>query len=237
VYGLANGRVSQEQIAAMATDLAKSSNAGLVGVGQTLAGCRSDWSHWVDTLADSLPGGEAQNLVRGVQTGLLEDVRGGLDGKQQTAVEYGVGALVGGATRFVFGRDVVDASRTGFAQAPEVFPDYLEVPTRPEQVDDEPNRALEALEDAAKTIGASVSNGAAAVGAGAVTAAGVVTRPFRWVDLDGDGVPDEPPALTATKGVGKTIASPFKPGKRARRTLGGSKRESDSGPGMTPTKE
>lgn len=96
VYGLANGRVSQEQIATMAADLATASDAGLVNVGQTIAGGRKDWSHWANTLADSLPGGEAQKLVRGVQTGVLEDIRTGLGDKQQAAVEYGVGALVGG---------------------------------------------------------------------------------------------------------------------------------------------
>ena len=229
VYGLANGRVSQQQIAAMATDLAKSADPGLVSVGQTIAGGRNDWSHWVNTLAESLPGGEAQNLLRGVQTGLLEDVRGGLDGKQQAAVEYGVGALVGGATRFVFGRDVVDASRSAFAQPPAAFPDHLEVPAKPEKVDAEPNRALEALEEAAKTVGTSVSKGGAAVGTGAAAAAGVVTRPFRWVDIDGDGVPDEPQALTAAKAAGRVVR-PFRkhrPRRRwgARRTAGPHGRE------------
>jgi hypothetical protein len=33
-----------------------------------------------------------------------------------------------------------------------------------------------------------------------------VARPFRSVDLDGDGIPDAPQALTAVKGVGAAIA-------------------------------
>jgi hypothetical protein len=206
VYGLSNDRVSQKQIATMATDLAKSSSTGLVNVGQAIAGGRTDWSNWANTLADSLPGGAAQSLVRGVQTGVLEDVRAGLDGKQQAAVEYGVGALVGGITRFAFGREVVDAAQSAFAEAPTAFPDYLDVPAKPEKSDDEPNHALEALEDAAKAVGAGVSTGAVAVGTGVATAAGVVTRPFRSVDLDGDGVPDEAQALTAVKGAGNAIA-------------------------------
>jgi hypothetical protein len=267
VYGLANGRVSQEQIATMATDLAKASHAGLVNVGQTIADGRKDWSHWANTLADSLPGGEAQSLVRGVQTGVLEDVRTELDGRQQTAVEYGVGALVGGATRFVFGRDVVAASRSAFAEAPPAFPDHLDAPEKPSTVDDQPNRALEALEDAAKAIGAGVSNGAAAVGTGAVTAAGVVIRPFLWVDrdgdgvpdapqaltaakaagrvvrpfrsvdLDGDGVPDQPQALTAVKGVRKTITSPFKTKTHGRHASESTQRESDLDPGVAASEE
>jgi len=45
----------------------------------------------------------------------------------------------------------------------------------------------EALEDAAKAVGAGVTTGAVAVGTGVASAADVVTRPFRSVDLDGDG--------------------------------------------------
>src|SRR5665648_1192810 len=150
---------------------------------------------------------------QGLQTGALEDVRAGLDDKQRATVEYGVGALVGGTTRFVFGRDVVGGARSAFAQVPAELPDHLDIPAKPEKVDDEPNRALEALEAAAKAVGAGVSTGAAAVGTGAVTAAGVVTRPFRRVDLDGDGVPDEPQALTAAKGAATAagrVARPFR---------------------------
>jgi len=52
-----------------------------------------------------------------------------------------------------------------------------------------------ALEDAAKAAGNWVAD-----------AAVTVARPFRSVDLDGDGVPDAPQALTAVKGVGGAIA-------------------------------
>ena len=213
VYGLSNGQVDQDQIATMATHLAESSTTEVVSVGQTIAGGREDWSHWANTLADSLPGGAAQSLVKGVQTGALEDLRAGLGDKQQAAVEYGVGALVGGATRFVFGREVVDASQTAFAEAPTAFPEYLDVLAKPEKIDDESNRALEALEDAAKVVGARMSTGAAAVGTGVATAAGTMTRPFRSVDLDGDGVPDEPQAVTAMKGVATAagvVTRPFR---------------------------
>ena len=132
VYGLSNGRVSQKQIATMASDLAQSLNPESVSASQPIAGGRKDWGHWANTLADSLPGGAAQSLVRGVQTGVLEDIRGGLDGRQQAAVDYGVGALVGGITRFVFGREVVDAAQSAFPDAPDTFPAYLDVPAKPE---------------------------------------------------------------------------------------------------------
>ena len=236
VYGLSNGRVSQEQIATMASDLARSSTAEIVNGSQPVADGRKDLKHWANTLADSLPGGAAQSLVRGVQTGVLEDIRGGLEGRQQAAVDYGVGALVGGITRFVFGREVVDAARLAFSDAPGTFPAYLDVPAKPEKTDSEPNRALEALEDAAKAVGAGVSTGAIAVGTSVASATDVVTRPFRSVDLDGDGVPDEPQALTAMKGVGGAIAGAasavgdgvsglFKPKKRGKHAAGGPQRE------------
>ncbi|PWU43190.1 hypothetical protein DLJ46_32625 [Micromonospora globispora] len=227
VYGLSNGRVSQKQIAAMATDLASASTDGIVGVGHTIASGRKDWSHWANTLADTLPGGAAQDLVRTVQTGQLETVRSGLNGRQQAAIEYGVGALAGGVTRFVFGREVVDAAKTAFAEAPSEFPDHLTVPINvtAEEEEDEPNRALVALEDAAKATGNWVTN-----------AAVTVTRPFRSVDLDGDGVPDQPQALTAVKGVGGAIAgvagtvgegvaSLFKPKKQGKLAVGEPRRE------------
>ena len=207
IYGLSNDRVSQSQIAAMANDLAQSSDSEVVGVGHKIASGSEDWGHWASTLADSLPGGAAQTLVRGVQTGVLEDVRGTLGGKQQKAVEYGVGALVGGVTRFVFGREVVNASRSAFAEAPDSFPEHLavQVKSKPDKEDAESNRALEALQDAGKTVSAGLATGSLAVGVGVATAADVASRPFRSVDLDGDGIPDEAQALTAAKGVGRAI--------------------------------
>ncbi len=210
VYGLSNGRVGQKQIATMATDLASRSTGGAVGVGHAIAAGRSDWSHWANTLAETLPGGAAQSLVRTIQTGQLDTLRPNLSGKQQAAIEYGVGAVAGGVTRFVFGREVVDAARVAFADAPEVFPAHLAiaVKAKPEadEVEAEPNRALAALEDAAKATANWISGAAGAVGTGVTSAAGAVARPFRSVDLDGDGVADAPRALTAVKGVGGAIA-------------------------------
>ncbi|MDG6109635.1 hypothetical protein Daura_48655 [Dactylosporangium aurantiacum] len=210
VYGLSNGRVSQQQIATMATDLATVSTGGAVGVGHAIAAGRGDWSHWANTLADMLPGGAAQSLVGTIQTGQLDTLRLNLSGKQQATIEYGVGALAGGVTRFLFGREVVDAARVAFPDAPDKFPAHLAIPVKAKREDDdvkaEPNRALAALEGAAKATGNWISDAANAAGAGVVTAAGAVSRPFRSVDLDGDGIPDAPQALTAVKGVGGAIA-------------------------------
>jgi hypothetical protein len=62
-------------------------------------------------------------------------------------------------------------------------------------------RALLALESAAQTSGRWVGGAATAVGSGVTAAASTVSRPFRSVDLDGDGIPDQPQVLTAAKGV------------------------------------
>ena len=219
VYGLANDRVDQRQIAAMATDLARSaaerSTSSAVEVGHSIAHGQRDWSHWADTLARSLPAGSAQNLVRGMKTGTLEDVRSGLSGKRQAAVEYGAGAVMGGVTRFVFGREVVTATQQAFAEAPAEFPPHLaiEAKEKPEN-DDESNPAFAALLGAARSTGGWLGGSAQALGSGVGAVAGTVTRPFRGVDLDGDGIPDEPQALTAVKGIGGTLAgkvrSPFR---------------------------
>jgi hypothetical protein len=83
VYGLTNDRVSQQQIAVMATDVAKMSPEGVVGVGHKIAAGSGDWSHWATTLADTLPSGAAQSLVRTMQTGQLDTVRETLTEKQQ----------------------------------------------------------------------------------------------------------------------------------------------------------
>jgi hypothetical protein len=221
VYGLTNGNVSQQLIATMAADLATVSSDSVVGVGHKIAAGRTDWSHWANTLADTLPSGAAQDLVRTIQTGQLDTVRMNLSGRQQAAIEYGVGALAGGVTRFVFGRDVVDASRTAFADAPDAFPAHLSIPVKSNAKDDfaeeEPNRALAALVDAANatgnwfaytanTVGGGVATGAVVVGTGVASATDTVTRPFRRVDLDGDGIADEPLAVTRVKGVGGAIA-------------------------------
>jgi hypothetical protein len=154
-----------------------------------------------------------------METGQLDAVRENLSGKQQATIEYGVGALTGGVTRFVFGREVVTAARAAFAEAPDTFPVHLAIPAEPEAEDGDAdqNRALAAMEDAAKmtgnwiagtasTVGGGVATGAVAVGAGVATAADTVSRAFRSVDIDGDGIPDEPQALSAIKGVGGAIA-------------------------------
>lgn len=213
VYGLSNERVSQQQIATMAADVAIASPDAEATVGQQIAQGRGDWSHWATTLSTALPAGAARELVQTIQTGQLDEVRTNLGGKQQAAINYGVGAVVGGVTRFVFGREVVNAARTAFPEAPAAFPVHLDIPEKDVDDDGESNRALAALEEAARatvgwisgaagTVGSGVASGAVAAGAGVSKA----TQAFRTVDLDGDGIPDEAQALTAVKNVGGAIA-------------------------------
>ena len=213
VFGLTNERVSQKQIAKMATDVANASTEEVVDVP---AGTND--GQWATTLADALPGGAAQSFVRTMQTGQLDSVRHSLNKQQQAAIDYGVKAVAGGMTRFVFGREVVAAARIAFPDAPDEFPAGLLVPfDEDDESEAEPNRAIAALEDAARAsgtwvvgaagaVGGGIATGAAAAGTGVATVAGTATRPFRSVDLDGDGIPDEARALTAVKEAGGAVA-------------------------------
>lgn len=193
VYGLSNDRVSQKQISAMANDVARARSAS--GLGEQLASAQDDWSHWANTLASHLPGSAAGDLVRTVQTGQFDAMRSGLSDGQQSVVEYGVGAVAGGITRFVFGREVVSATRVAFAEAPADFPPQVATEASPDTVDEESNRALAALDEAARSTTAWMSS-----------TAGKATRAFRSVDLDGDGIPDEAQAVTAIKNAGGAVA-------------------------------
>jgi len=219
IYGLSNGRVSGQQIAAMAADVAELAPTGVMAVSRDISSGRGDWSHWANTLADALPAGAAQSLVRTIQTGELDTVREGLSSKQQSAIEYGVGALVGGVTRFVFGREVVEASREAFGEPPATFPPHLELSENVEEdeCDDGLHGGLNAMKESARAtgdwiagtatrVGSGVAKGAAAAGGGVAKIADKASRPFRSVDIDGDGIPDEARALTAVKGVGGAVA-------------------------------
>lgn len=198
VYGLSNSRVSQAQIASFATDLANASPSSAVDLSQRNARGRGDRSDWASTLAGFLPGDGAKSLVESIQGGRLEDLRGRLGKRGQISV----GAALSGASRFVFGREVVVAAQGAFPPAPEVFPHHLAVEVKAKSdKGDEPNRALLALQSAAQATFGWVGGAATAVGSGVTAAASTVSRPFRSVDLDGDGIPDQPQVLTAAKGV------------------------------------
>lgn len=206
VYGLSNDRVSQKQISAMANDVARSARSASE-LGEQLASS-DDWTHWANTLASQLPGTAAGDLVRAVQTGQFDTMRDGLSQGKQSVVEYGVGAVAGGMTRFVFGREVVSATRVAFAEAPDSFPAHL-APEAPSDMDDEePNRGFAALDEAARSTAAWMSS-----------TAGKATSVFRSVDLDGDGIPDEAQAVTALKRAGGAIVETSSSATRAFRRV------------------
>jgi len=173
VYGLSNSRVSQAQVASFATELAQASPPSAVDVGQRIADGRGDWSHWASTLASFLPGDGAKSLVQSIQGAALEDLRGRLGKRGQTAVEVGAGAVLSGASRFVFGREVVRRAQAAFPPAPDTFPDHLAIDAQDRPVG-EPNRALLVLQDAAHAAGGWVSDAASAVGSGVAAAASTV---------------------------------------------------------------
>lgn len=213
VYGLSNGQVTQQRIAAVAADLADTGGAPEVTARRALHRGPATGEPWAKTLAGSLPGARAQDFVRGMDLGALDDLRASMTDRHRNAADMGVGAAFGGVTRFVFGRQVVEAAREAFSQAPEVFPRALSIQVPEEGQEKERSRALLALEEAAKSAGSRVGAGAAAVGLGTSTAADAITKPFRHVDLDGDGVPDEPQALTTIKSAASAagrVARPFR---------------------------
>lgn len=173
VHGLSNGRITQQRIAALANGIVGTQPQDAVDVGWRIAAGRDDWSHWAGTLASAMPGGVAQDFVRSMRADELGAVQGALTGQQQAAVEYGVGALTSGVTRFVFGRQVVDATRAAFAAPPDEFPAHLALGSEMDEGDSGAsgtNRALAALQGAAQSTGSAVAGASRAVGGGVTTA-------------------------------------------------------------------
>lgn len=104
---------------------------------------------------------------------------------------------------------------------------------------DRTKAAVVALDDAAKvtgkwitgtatTLGSGVATGAAAAATGLASAAATATRSFRSMDIDGDGIPNEPKALTKIKGMGGAIAGTAG---SMREGLGGLFDSKEGGPG------
>jgi len=218
VYGLSNSRVSQVQIASFAADLAVASLSS-VGIEPRIADGRGDRSNWASTLAGSLPGDGAKSLVQSIQSGKVQDV----EKREQPAAPVSISAALSSASRFSFGREVVVAAQGAFPPAPEAFPDHLAVEAKDDTNNGvELNHALLALESAAQATAGWVGGAATAVGSGVTSAVTAMSRPFRNVDRDGDGIPDEAQALTAAKSVldgakhvGAGLAGLIRPKQRA----------------------
>ncbi|MCE1179229.1 MAG: hypothetical protein LWW86_09425 [Micrococcales bacterium] len=149
----------------------------------------------VRRLTDGDPGSgdSAGSMVRSlVSDEDAHEFRAQLSRRQGAALDMSSKAVSGGAHRFVFG------------EAPANFPPHLAVPV--EDADEDGHGPLAALEQAARSVGDTAGARAHAVGTGITNAASSVSRPFRSVDRDGDGVADEPAALSAAKHAGTVIA-------------------------------
>jgi len=196
VYGLSNGRVSQQQIATMTDHLAQATRGEVLKAGRKIAASRPDWAK---TLADELPEGAARDLIRTIQTGLLHTEPVNSSGQRTAAIQGGAVAIGVGVTRFVFGREIVASARVAFGAAPTDFPANLALPakakTKANRQEVSPNGPFAAvggmvkrsgiwIADSASTVEGVVAARAVATGAGIRTAVGSVSRRFRRADLD-----------------------------------------------------
>lgn len=165
---------------------------------------------WAATI-QSVPGGASSAFVDLLREAGFENWRQSQTTGRQTAIDMCVQAAATGALRFAFGRQVVAAARDAFGEAPGEFPSSLELSEADAGAGDPEegtrgSRALQALEQA----GSNIETGMSAIGSGVTATAAKASRPFRRVDLDGDGIPDDPRALSAARAAGSAIGSRFK---------------------------
>lgn len=124
----------------------------------------------------------------------------------------GIGMVLGGIGGYTAGNDVVNAARQAFGAVPDLLPEWLEpidadgdgIPD-PTAFETSMRGALGKFVEGSSAGAAGISHVATAMGLGVTAAATNVSRSFRSVDLDGDGVPDEARALTAAKSAGSAI--------------------------------
>jgi len=124
----------------------------------------------------------------------------------------GIGMVLGGIGGYTAGNDVVTAARQAFGALPDTLPAWLEpidadgdgIPD-PSAFETNMRGALGKFVEGSNAGAAGITNAANAVGSGVAIAATNVSRQFRSVDLDGDGIPDEARALTAAKSAGSAI--------------------------------
>jgi hypothetical protein len=202
VLGTLLGQKSQSQISrivltaagAGGVDQARSAATGVVA--KTLP------KGWGEVLTEQIPDSALAPLTVVIGREALKTSGKLGAGTLGKAVPFGIGAVIGGVGSFYFGKDVVKAGRVAFPEVPTNFPDWLEEYAKPAQEPAEPSRALIALEAAKSNVKDFGSDVWDKVGAAADV--------FRSVDLDGDGIPDEARALTATKAAGSVAAEAAK---------------------------
>ncbi|WP_344723964.1 hypothetical protein [Agrococcus terreus] len=211
------GRVTQLVSGAVAGGARTASTMGVVG-DVARAGAAASTGAWGDVVATAVPDGQLNPLMKQMLT--TAAVKLGAKAGTGTVAKilpFGIGMVVGGAASFFFGKSVVLASRSAFSSVPTEWPADLDLPDLDGDGIPDPPRALIAMRAAAddakgfgEDVWGKVSSGAttagAVVGTGVSAAAATVSRPFRRVDIDGDGIADDPQALTAAKQVGGAVA-------------------------------
>lgn len=217
VLGMVMGDDSQARVSQLVAGAvnggANASVTGLVGdVAKASAAAQS--GAWGDVVATAVPNGQLNPLVKQMLTAgavkLGAKMTGGTVAK---ILPFGIGMVVGGTASFFFGKSVVTASRKAFTAPPAEWPEWLDLPDADGDGIPDPPRALVLMREAShnakhftEDAWGKVADTATVAGSGVAAAAGAASRPFRRVDLDGDGIPDEAQALTAVKGAAGSVA-------------------------------
>lgn len=202
VLGTLLGQKSQSQISKIVLSAAGAGGVDQARTAATGVVAKTLPKGWGEVLTEQLPDSALAPLTVVIGREALKTSGKLGAGTLGKAVPFGIGAVIGGVGSFYFGKDVVKAGRVAFPEVPTDFPDWLEEYDQPPREPAEPSRALIALEAA--------KNNVKDFGADVWDKVGAAADVFRSVDLDGDGVPDEARALTATKAAGSATAGAAK---------------------------
>lgn len=202
VLGTLLGQKSQSQISKIVLSAAGAGGVDQARTAATGVVAKTLPKGWGEVLTEQLPDSALAPLTVVIGREALKTSGKLGAGTLGKAIPFGVGAVIGGVGSFYFGKDVVKAGRVAFPDTPDSFPDWLQDYEKPAREPAEPSRALVALESA--------KNNVKDFGSDVWDKVGSATEVFRSVDLDGDGIPDEARALTATKNAGTAAAGAAK---------------------------
>ena len=196
----------RSKVTALAKAAIRRDASGLTGAAQLGKGVSVDDLPLADLLGTAVPADLVPSILESVQDLAKKKLPETVAVAGTRLIPGGIGMVLGGFGGYAAGNDVVQASRQAFGPSPDVLPDWLE----PVDSDGDGVPDPSALEIGMRAaLGTFVETSGGIVGAaasGMSAAATKASRPFRSVDLDGDGVPDEAQALTAAKGVGRAAA-------------------------------
>ncbi len=196
----------RNKVTALAKAAIRRDASGLTGAAQLGKEVSVDDLPLADLLGTAVPADLVPSILESVQDLAKKKLPETVAVAGTRLIPGGIGMVLGGFGGYAAGNDVVQASRQAFGPSPDVLPDWLE----PVDSDGDGVPDPSALEIGMRAaLGTFVETSGGIVGAAASgmrAAATKASRPFRSVDLDGDGVPDEAQALTAAKGVGRAAA-------------------------------